>query len=73
MLLALAMLVAPKVTAVIVQRQLEVEQLRFDLNECRISMMKMFEANDICVEDLRYVIWKENYRRGKRRTRYGGK
>lgn len=67
MILALALLVAPKLAAVVVQRQLEVEELRFDLTNCRLGLGECSEVIGLCREDLRYIIWREEQRRNKRR------
>lgn len=68
-LLAGALLVAPKVAAVIVRRHLEVEQLKFDINEYRLTADRLIETNFVCMDAMRGAIWKEQERRARRRHR----
>lgn len=68
LLLALALAVAPKLAAVWVQRGLEVEDLKLDLIDCGLALKTSFITNDACMDDMRFVIWREQERK-KRKTR----
>lgn len=68
-LMAVALLVAPKVAAVVAERWFEVEELKLQLRDYQLGLVWANTTNGICVEAMRGVIWKEEQRRHNRRSR----